>query len=80
LLRAAHRPLDFWHRPLSTRSMPCLPRCNSALFSTTTGREYAVAAVLGLSPAELLAFTRNAVRASFAPAEDRANLLAELNG
>jgi adenosine deaminase len=47
---------------------------------TTIGREYAVVAALGFSPAELLAFTRNAVRASFAPAEDRATLLAKLDG
>jgi hypothetical protein len=47
---------------------------------TTIGREYAVAAALGFSPAELLAFTRNAVRASFGPAEHRATLLAELDG
>jgi adenosine deaminase len=47
---------------------------------TTIGREYAVAAALGFSTAELLAFTRNAVRASFAPAEHRATLLAELDG
>jgi adenosine deaminase len=46
---------------------------------TTIGREYAVAAALGFSHAELLGFTRNAVRASFTTAERRANLLAELN-
>jgi adenosine deaminase len=45
---------------------------------TTIGREYAVAASLGCTPAELLEFTRNAIRASFAPAERRAALLAEL--
>jgi adenosine deaminase len=47
---------------------------------TTIGREYAIAAALGFSPAELLAFTRNAVRASFASAERRAALLDELHG
>lgn len=46
--------------------------------ATTIGREYAVAAALGFSRAELLGFTRNAVAASFAPAERRAALLAEL--
>jgi adenosine deaminase len=47
---------------------------------TTIGREYAVAAALGFSPVELLNFTRNAVRASFTPAEVRATLLSELDG
>jgi adenosine deaminase len=47
---------------------------------TTIGREYAVVAALGFSPAELLAFTCNAVRASFAPTEVRDTLLAELDG
>lgn len=48
--------------------------------STTIGREYIVAAaVLGFTPAELLALTRNAVRASFAPAARRAEVLAELD-
>jgi adenosine deaminase len=46
---------------------------------TTIGQEYAAAAALGFSPADLLGFTRNAVRASFAPAKDRATLLAELD-
>ena len=46
---------------------------------TTIGREYAVAAALGFTPAELMAFTRNAVRASFAPTARRAALLAELD-
>ena len=47
---------------------------------TTIGREYAIAAALGFSPAELLGFTRNAVRASFTSAERRAALLDELRG
>lgn len=47
---------------------------------TTIGREYAVAAALGFSSAELLAFTRNAITASFTSAERRAALLAELDG
>jgi adenosine deaminase len=45
---------------------------------TTIGREYAIAAALGFSPAELLQFTRNAVRASFTSAERRATLLDEV--
>lgn len=45
---------------------------------TTIGREYAIAAGLGFSPAELLGFTRNAIRASFAPAARRAGLLREV--
>jgi adenosine deaminase len=46
---------------------------------TTIGREYAVAAALGLSPAELLALTRTAIQASFAPAARRAEMLAEVD-
>jgi hypothetical protein len=46
---------------------------------TTIGREYAIAGALGFSPADLLAFTRNAVSASFTSAERRAALLAELD-
>jgi adenosine deaminase len=45
---------------------------------TTIGREYAVAAALGFSPADLLAFTRNAVLAAFTAADRRAALLADL--
>ncbi|MGH2561301.1 MAG: hypothetical protein ACRDJH_19705 [Thermomicrobiales bacterium] len=45
---------------------------------TTIGREYAIAAALGFSPADLLGFTRNAVRASFASEARRTALLAEL--
>ena len=45
---------------------------------TTIGREYAIAAALGFSPAELLGFTRNAVQASFTTAARRAVLLSEL--
>jgi hypothetical protein len=47
---------------------------------STIGREYAVAAALGFSPAELLGFTRNAVLASFTTEERRAALLDELEG
>jgi len=46
---------------------------------TTIGREYAIAAGLGFTPAALLGFTRNAVRASFTTSERRADLLADLN-
>lgn len=45
---------------------------------TTIGREYAIAAALGFSPAALGEFTRNTVRASFTAAERRARLLALL--
>jgi adenosine deaminase len=46
---------------------------------TTIGREYAVAAALGFTPAELLNFTRNAVNAAFVSPERRAALLQELD-
>jgi adenosine deaminase len=46
---------------------------------TTIGREYAVAHALGFSPSDLLAFTRNAVRAAFTTPERRQELLAELS-
>lgn len=45
---------------------------------TTIGREYAVAAALGFSAAELRGFTLNAVRASFATDARRVELLREL--
>jgi hypothetical protein len=45
---------------------------------TTIGREYAIAAALGFSPAELLGFTRNAVAASFTPEERRTALMEDL--
>lgn len=45
---------------------------------TTIGREYALAGALGVSPAQLLDFTLNAVRASFAPTARKVVLLAEL--
>ena len=44
---------------------------------TTIGREYAIASVLGFSPTELLAFTRNAIKASFTSAERREALIDE---
>ena len=46
---------------------------------TTLGREYAIAAALGFSVDDLLGFTRDALRASFAPAERRMRLLASLD-
>jgi adenosine deaminase len=45
---------------------------------TTIGREYAIAATLGFSLDDLLAFTRNAVAASFTTATRRAALFDEL--
>ena len=52
---------------------------NPVRIATTIGREYAIAAALGFSPADLLACTRNAIRASFTTAERRAALLADLD-
>ncbi len=46
---------------------------------TTIGREYAAAAAIGFPQAELFGFTRNAVRASFASAARRRELLNELH-
>jgi adenosine deaminase len=46
---------------------------------TTIGREYAVAAALGFTPAELLSFTRNAVNAAFVAPARRAALLQDLD-
>lgn len=46
---------------------------------TTLGREYAVASALGFSTGDLLGFTRDALRASFAPAERRERLLAQVD-
>ncbi|HKB48961.1 MAG TPA: hypothetical protein VKC57_14755, partial [Ktedonobacterales bacterium] len=47
---------------------------------TTIGREYAIAAALGFSPADLLGFTANAICASFMPRARKAALLAALRG
>ncbi|HEU5102390.1 MAG TPA: hypothetical protein VFU22_25380 [Roseiflexaceae bacterium] len=52
---------------------------NPVQVSTTIGREYAIAHALGLSPAELLACTRSAVRAAFTTPARRETLLHELN-
>jgi adenosine deaminase len=46
---------------------------------TTIGREYAIAAALGFSPTALLAFTRNAIKASFTSAGRRRTLLNEID-
>lgn len=46
---------------------------------TTIGREYAIAHALGFSQAELLGFTRNAIRAAFIPQAARETLLARLD-
>jgi hypothetical protein len=48
--------------------------------ATTIGREYALAHALGFSPADLVGFTANAIRASFTPPARKAALLAALNG
>ncbi|HLZ21436.1 MAG TPA: hypothetical protein VKQ30_04860 [Ktedonobacterales bacterium] len=48
--------------------------------ATTIGREYALAHALGFSPAELVSFTANAIRASFTPPARKAALLAALDG
>jgi adenosine deaminase len=45
---------------------------------TTIGREYAIAHLLGFTPAELLAMTRNAVQAAFTTSARRQALLQEL--
>jgi adenosine deaminase len=47
--------------------------------ATSIGREYALAHALGFSTADLLGFTRNAVRASFTPPERKADLLVTLD-
>ncbi|PWT72841.1 MAG: hypothetical protein C5B60_08975 [Chloroflexi bacterium] len=47
--------------------------------ATSIGREYALAHAIGFSSADLLGFTGNAVRASFAPPQRKAGLLATLD-
>ncbi len=49
---------------------------NPVQLCTTIGREYALAHALGFSPAELLSFTINAIRASFLPDGRKQQLLA----
>jgi Adenosine deaminase len=46
---------------------------------TTIGREYTIASMLGFSAADLVAFTRTAVSASFTIAKRRSELLRELD-
>lgn len=46
--------------------------------NTTIGREYAIAASLGFTPEDLLAFTRHAISAAFITTAQRDNLLEEL--
>jgi adenosine deaminase len=52
---------------------------NPTQISTTIGREYAIAHMLGLTPAELLGLTRNAVQAAFTTSTRRQALLKELD-
>jgi adenosine deaminase len=52
---------------------------NPVQVCTTIGREYAIAHMLGLAPAELLDCTRNAVRAAFTTSSRRQALLRELD-
>jgi adenosine deaminase len=49
---------------------------NPVQVCTTIGREYALAHALGFTPAELLGFTMNAIRASFLPPERKQEVLA----
>jgi adenosine deaminase len=51
---------------------------NPVRLGTTIAHEYAVAATLGFSPAELLHFTRCGIEASFTSADRRAALLSDL--
>jgi adenosine deaminase len=52
---------------------------NPVQMTTTIGREYAAAHTMGFSEAQLLTFTRNAVRAAFTTPARRDELLAELD-
>lgn len=52
---------------------------NPVQLCTTIGREYALAHALGFTPGELLGFTVNAARASFAAAERKQTLVAMLD-
>ncbi len=45
---------------------------------TTIGREYAVAAALGFSEADLLRFTQNAIKVAFVSRDRRTSLIEEL--
>ncbi|HKW23722.1 MAG TPA: hypothetical protein VJO13_20245 [Ktedonobacterales bacterium] len=59
------------------RSIPvALCTDNPVQVCTTIGREYALAHALGFTPAELLGFTMNAIRASFLTPERKQGVLA----
>ncbi|MGE5333735.1 MAG: hypothetical protein ACM3N4_03470 [Nitrososphaerota archaeon] len=63
-------------RQFMARGIPvALCTDNPVQVSTTIGREYALARALGFTPDNLLAFTMNAIRASFAPPEHKQRLL-----
>jgi adenosine deaminase len=47
--------------------------------ATTIGREYAIAAILGFTAEDLRGFTRNGVRASFAPQARHTAILADID-
>lgn len=67
-------------RQLAARGIPVTLNTDLPVhLDTTIGREYGIAAALGISPAELLAITRDAVRASFTTGERQTELLAELD-
>lgn len=64
-------------RRLLERGIPiALCTDNPVQMCTTIGREYALAHALGFTPAELLGFTINAIRASFLPPERKQEVLA----
>lgn len=63
-------------RRFTERGIPvALCTDNPVQICTTIGREYALAHALGFTPADLLAFTTNAVRASFLPTDRKQHLL-----
>jgi adenosine deaminase len=67
-------------RRLAERGIPVTLNTDlPARLGITIGHEYDAAAALGFARDELLGFTRNAVRASFAPPERRAALLEEID-
>ena len=64
-------------RRFTERGIPvALCTDNPVQMCTTIGREYALAHALGFTPAELLGFTMNAIRASFLPPERKQEVLA----
>ena len=67
-------------RRLAERGVPVTLNTDlPARLGITIGHEYEVAGALGFDRAELLGFTRNAVRASFTSPERRAALLGEID-